>query len=197
MIKAISIRTNTPCTVKKGFNQINLVFSRSKTVPVDVKHQCVCVIVRTCRKSNVLILNLNVEKWKTFTRLFFFCECYIMLMFPYLGTLSESFEKRLKSIASNAYQQVNLKIVFSTTFRIADLFNIKDPIPKRLKSKLVYGIHYTDCDAVYVWKTKRRLSTRFTEHRDLKDPSHLTSTGHDALFDDVKILAYGKLTPNF
>ena len=106
------------------------------------------------------------------------------------------FRKTLE-ITSSAYQQVNLKIVFRTTFCIADLVNIKDPIPKRLKSKLVYGIHYTDFDAVYVGKTKRRLSTRFTEHRDLKDPSHLTSTGHDALFDDVKILAYGKLTPNF
>ena len=120
----------------------------------------------------------------------------VLLILPYLGTLSESFEKRLKSIVSSAYQQVNLKIVFRTTFRIADLFKIKDPIPKRLKSKLVYGIHCTDCDAVYVGKTKRHLSTRFREHRDLKHvsavSSHLTSTGHDALFDDVKILAYGK-----
>ena len=60
----------------------------------------------------------------------------------------------------------------------------------------MYGIHCTDCDVVYVGKTKRQLSTRFTEHRDLKHvsavSSHLTSTGHDALFDDVKILAYGK-----
>ena len=55
----------TPCTKKKSFNQINLVFSRSKTVPVGIN------IVRACRKSTVLLLNLNVEKWKTFTRLFF------------------------------------------------------------------------------------------------------------------------------
>ena len=93
-------------------------------------------------------------------------------------------------------QQINLKIVFRATFRIADLFKIKDPIYKRLKRKLVYEIHCTDCDAVYVGKTKRHLSTRFREHRDLKHvsavSSHLTSTGHDALFDDVKILAYGK-----
>ena len=118
----------------------------------------------------------------------------VLLILPYLGTLSDSFKKRLKSIVP--YQQVNLKIVFRTTFIIADLFKIKDPIPKRLKSNLVYGIHCTDCDAVYVGKTKRHLSTRFREHRDLKHvsavSSDLTSTGHDALFDDVKILAYGK-----
>ena len=48
----------------------------------------------------------------------------------------------------------------------------------------------------YVEKTKRHLSTRFEEHRDLKHitavSSHLMSTGHDASFDDVKIMAYGK-----
>lgn len=121
----------------------------------------------------------------------------VLLILPYLGALSESFEKSLQSIISSAYQQVNLKIVFRTTFRIADLFKIKDPIPKRFKSKLVYGIHCTNCDAVYVGKTKRHLSTRFKEHRDLKHvtavSSHLMTTGHDASFDDVKIMAYGKI----
>ena len=90
-----------------------------------------------------------------------------------------------------------LKNCFQTTFsQIKSKIKIKDTIPKRLKSKLVYGIHCTDCDTVYIGKTKYHLSTRFREHRDLKQvsavSSHLTSTGHDALFDDVKIFEYGK-----
>ena len=120
----------------------------------------------------------------------------VLLILPYLGTLSESFEKRLEIHRLQCISASKPKIVFRTTFRIADLFKIKDPIPKRLKSKLVYGIHCTDCDAVYVGKTKCHLSIRFREHRDLKRvsvvSSHLISTGHVVLFDDVKILAYWK-----
>ena len=121
----------------------------------------------------------------------------VFLMLPYLGTISESFEKSIKSLVHTAYLQVNLKIVFRTTFRISDLFKFKDTIPKRLSSNLVYGIYCTGCNDFYVGKTKRHLVTRFNEHRDVRKQSavsaHMFSTGHDVVFDDVKILARGKL----
>ena len=111
----------------------------------------------------------------------------VFLFLPYFGTLSENFEKSLKSIVHDAYKQVELKVVFRTTKRLTDLFKIKDIIPKRLKSKLVYGIYCTDCTDFYIGKTKRHLSKRFKEHRDFTKPtavtSHLISTGHDANFD--------------
>ena len=120
----------------------------------------------------------------------------MFLILPYLGTLSESFEKSIKSLVHTAYLQVNLKIVFRTTFRITDLFQFKDRIPKRFRNNLVYGIYCTGCSEFYVGKTKRHLITRFNEHRDVKKQSavstHMFSTGHDVNFDDVKILARGK-----
>ena len=50
-------------------------------------------------------------------------EREVLLILHYLKALLESFEKRLKSIISSA----GLKIVFRTTFRIADLCKIKIP----------------------------------------------------------------------
>ena len=57
-------------------------------------------------------------------------------------------------------------------------------------------MEYTHYDKVYAGKTKRHISNRFKEHRNLKYvnavSSHLLYTGHKAFFDDVKILAYRK-----
>ena len=61
---------------------------------------------------------------------------------------------------------------------------------------MVYGTRYSGCNDFYVGKTKRHLTTRFKEHKDLRNSSavtqHIKTTGHDVLFDDVKILANGK-----
>ena len=57
-------------------------------------------------------------------------------------------------------------------------------------------MEYTHYDEVYAGKTKRHISNRFKEHRNLKYvnavSSHLLYTGHKASFDDVKTLAYRK-----
>ena len=60
----------------------------------------------------------------------------------------------------------------------------------------MYGVHCTDCDACYVGKTKRHLITRFREHIDARKPTavtdHVMQNNHNVVFDDVKILVYGK-----
>ena len=119
----------------------------------------------------------------------------VLLILPYLGSLSDNLEKSVKSIVHSAYNQVNLKVVFRTSFRIKHLFQLKDVIPKRLKSKVVYGIHCSGCEDFYVGKTKRHLITRFNEHTDFRNTSavtrHLIDTDHVVNLDDVKILAIG------
>ena len=95
----------------------------------------------------------------------------VLLLLPYYGTLSESFEKTLKSLVHKAYQQVVLRIVYKTTFRLSDLFKLKGRIPKRLLSHVVYGVCCSDCPDTYVGKTKRNLITRFNEHLNAKKVS--------------------------
>ena len=119
----------------------------------------------------------------------------ILLILPYFGTLSESFEKSLKSLIERAYNQVNVRIVFKTTYRLANLFKVKDVIPKSLVANVVYGVYCTDCQEYYVGKTKRHLKKRFDEHRDIRKPTtvsnHTMKNNHDVLFANVKIMAHG------
>ena len=119
----------------------------------------------------------------------------VILILPYLGTLSESFERSLKSLIAKAYYQVDVKIVFKTTNRIANLFHVKDTIPKRLISNVIYGVYCTECTAFYVGKTKRHLSKRFQEHKDIKKitavSAHMIESNHDVKFDDVKVISRG------
>ena len=60
------------------------------------------------------------------------------------------------------------------------------------KSFVVYGVHCTDCDAMYVGKTKRHLITRFNELTDVRKPTavtdHMMRNNHNAIFDDIKII---------
>ena len=119
----------------------------------------------------------------------------VMLVLPYYGTLSESFDKSLKSLVEKAYNQVKLRVVFRTTYRLANLFNVKDVIPKSLVANVVYGVYCTDCPEYYVGKTKRHLKKRFDEHRDIRKPTavsnHIMENNHDVLFPDVKVIARG------
>lgn len=120
----------------------------------------------------------------------------VIMVLPFHGQdVSDKLRKSLLSLCSMAYPQIGLKLVFRTTFRVCNLFNIKDKIPKRFRSFVVYRVHCTNCNANYIGKTKRHMGTRFKEHRNIKQPTavtdHLLRNGHDASFDDVEFLATG------
>ena len=50
----------------------------------------------------------------------------ILLILPFHGKLSNILQTRLLSLFNDAYPQVNLKVIFRTTFRVANLFVFKD-----------------------------------------------------------------------
>ena len=56
-------------------------------------------------------------------------------------------KKNLLSICSIAYPQIELKLIFRTSFRVGNLFKYKDIIPKRFKAYVVYRVQCTDCEA--------------------------------------------------
>ena len=120
----------------------------------------------------------------------------LCLTLPYLGNSSIRLNKSLRNLFKNAYPQVSLRVIFRTTHRIANLFSYKDTIPKRLKSFLVYRIHCTNCNSVYIGKTKRHLIKRFNEHLDVRKPTavteHLMRHNHDIDFNDVEVISTGK-----
>ena len=121
----------------------------------------------------------------------------VLLILPFLGaSSSKKLHKSLITLFSKAYRQVNLKIVFRTTFRISSLFRLKDNIPKRLKSLVVYRVHCTECDATYIGKTKRHMATRLKEHLDPRKPTavteHLIHNNHNTTMDNIEFLTTAK-----
>ena len=76
---------------------------------------------------------------------------------------------------------LDIKLVFSS-FKIGNLFGVKDPVPDGLRSRVVYKFVCGGCNACYVGETCRNFSTRVREHlvsdrashifRHLKDSPH-------------------------
>ena len=60
-------------------------------------------------------------------------------------------------------KSLSIKIIL-TPFKVADMFNVKDPIPKSLKSFVIYKFVCPGCNACYIGETTRHLSTRIKEH---------------------------------
>ena len=59
-----------------------------------------------------------------------------------------------------------------TPFKVADMFNVKDPIPKFLKS-FVYKFVCPGCNACYIGEITHHLSTRIKEHLETDKKSHI------------------------
>ena len=121
----------------------------------------------------------------------------MLLILPFHGSvLSNRLRKNLQSLFSKAYPQTVLKIIFRTTFRVTNLFMLKDKIPKRFKSHVVYRVECTDCGSEYVGKTKRHMETRFKEHNDPRKPTavteHILRNNHHVSMDNVDFIARAK-----
>ena len=53
------------------------------------------------------------------------------------------------------------------------MVNVKDPIPKFLKSFIVYEFPCPGCNTLYIGETTRHLSTRIKEHLETDKKSHI------------------------
>src|SRR5262249_54041001 len=61
----------------------------------------------------------------------------------------------------------------------------KDPIPKDLKSGVVYQVNCADCDAFYIGKTIRQVTRRFKEHgAPQEEKKVVTSASAKVTIDD-------------
>ena len=104
-------------------------------------------------------------------------KCWLKI--PYLGKISLKISRILKSCG--------LRSAFYTVNRARDLFvKLKDPLPPEEKSG-VYKLNCSDCSAVYIGQTGRKLTSRVLEHERavrLKTPeksafaAHLLDTQH-------------------
>ena len=106
------------------------------------------------------------------------------------------------------WASLDIRLV-STTFKIKNLFNVKDAVPEGLRTRVAYKFSFASCNACYVGETSRHFSTRVREHllwqvfelfRHLQSsescPVHLVLSNilHTGLLPDPGLWSYFKNT---
>ena len=111
---------------------------------------------------------------------------------PYVAGTSERIARILRAR--------DVAVSYRPVSKLRDLVSRpKDPIPPMARRNVVYRIPCSECDAVYIGETGRRLQTRLGEHKDAmrRGQSHHSGavehaclTGHALDFDNTRILSH-------
>ena len=88
--------------------------------------------------------------------------CILYFKLPYL-VLSNFAQRKVSTLTKCYCRNLNIKLVFSS-FKIKNLMNVKDSVPKSLSSNVVYKFNCVECNSAYFGETSRHLSTRVREH---------------------------------
>ena len=130
---------------------------------------------------------------------------------PYLGELSDSFTRELKSILSKSHPQLDLRLSFNNPQKIGSFFKYKDPLPRLLRSNVVYLFTCPKCNlGKYVGCTQRMLKVRIDSHNGISYRtgkelckkehssirSHCENHNYGATYEDFQILAQTKESSN-
>ena len=91
---------------------------------------------------------------------------------PYIGHFSGVAQQRVRKLINRFCKPIDIKFVYST-FKIKNLFNVKDSLPDRLRARIVYKFSCASCNACYVGETSRHFSTRVHEHLSSDRSSHV------------------------
>jgi len=165
---------------EKNFRFIINTF-KSNDYPVEFIFNTINSRVRTLIKGRTDIpikrVDDNKEKTQWFT-------------VPYFPNISEKFNNFIKGS--------NIKLSFFSLNKLERIIRVqKDRIADLSKKNVVYRISCNDCDATYVGQTKRKLSTRITEHRNQINhkttklsviSEHRLNHNHEIDWMNVKIL---------
>ena len=92
---------------------------------------------------------------------------------PYLGRFSTVAQRKIRRLVNNYCNDLDIKPVF-TTFKLRNLFSLKDSILREFRSRVIYKFTCVCCNACYIGETGRHLSTRVRDHLS-SDKSHTFS----------------------
>ena len=91
---------------------------------------------------------------------------------PYIGPFCFITQKKVRLFAKRYCNNIDIKLVFSS-FKIGNMFSVKDPVPSGLRAGVVYKFLCAGCSACYVGETTRHVSTRVREHTFSDRTSHV------------------------
>ena len=92
---------------------------------------------------------------------------------PYnLGRFSTVAQSKILRLVNHYCNDLDFKLVF-TTFKLRNLFSVKDSVPSELRSRMIYKFTCACCNACYIGETGRHFFTRVREHLSYDKSSHI------------------------
>jgi hypothetical protein len=89
---------------------------------------------------------------------------HIFFDIPFFGKPTEVFIKRIIYLTKFINPRISIQPVQRPPATLSKYFPIKHQIPKLLKSKVVYKLNCSNCEATYIGKTMRHIRRRLQEH---------------------------------
>ena len=91
---------------------------------------------------------------------------------PYLGRFSTVAQSKIRRLVNRYCNDLDIKLVF-TTFKLRNIFSVKDSVSRELRSRVIYKFTCACCNACYIGETGRHFSTRVREHLSSDKSSHI------------------------
>ena len=88
----------------------------------------------------------------------------LFLVLPYLGPLTLETRTKVKKIHEGILNCCRLQILLKGQNKLANVFHLKDRIPKQLKSGVVYKFQCELCNESYYGECIRHLNLIIGEH---------------------------------
>ena len=92
---------------------------------------------------------------------------------PYIGRFSTVAESKIRRLVNRYCNDLDIKLVF-TTFKLRNIFSVKDSVPRELCSCVIYKFTCACCNACYIGETGRHFSTHVREHLSSDKSSHIS-----------------------
>ena len=73
---------------------------------------------------------------------------------PYLGRVSTIAQSKIRLLVDRHCNDLDIKLMF-TTFKLRNLFSVKDSVPRELRSRVIYKFTCACCNACYIGETDR------------------------------------------
>ena len=130
-----------------GFHKdiVNLVFILRKNLfPVHLIDKCVYRYLNTAIDRNSSIQNTTSQGKQYFYKL------------PYLGRFSTIAQSQIRRLLNRYCHDLDIKLVF-TTFKLRNIFSVKDSVPRELRSRVIYKFTCACCNACYMGETGRHF----------------------------------------
>ena len=111
----------------------------------------------------------------------------IFIKLEYLGHYSNVLKRKLSSLISKFYPQIDPKFIFSSSNSIGNMFSYKDKLPPLLVSNVIYKFTCGQCSAAYIGETGKQLKVRVCQHRAVSFRNPMTVLSNP---ENSKILAH-------